>query len=239
MNQGTYPLAAAMVNQLNRVDMISNNLANANTVGFKQEGMTEGSFNNYLNKAQKAGFNPTKINTITNTIPKLDGKYINEEVGPVVETGNELDFALKSPNTFFKVMNENGQVEYTRDGSFKKMDDFLVDSKGRNILNNDNEPIVTEDNFLDQISVVKIDFKDLEKVGYNNYKTKQGAQVEQLELNDDEMVQGALEKSNINTVSTMVSLIDAQRRFQQTQKGITTIDELNSKVIDKIGNNIQ
>ncbi|RXJ99605.1 flagellar biosynthesis protein FlgG [Arcobacter sp. CECT 8986] len=239
MNQGTYPLAAAMVNQLNRVDMISNNLANANTVGFKQEGMTEGSFNNYLNRAQQEGFTPTKINTITNTIPKLDGKYINEEVGPIVETGDALDFALKDSNSFFKVMNEGGQVEYTRDGSFKIMDNFLVDSKGRNILDNNNEPIVAEDDYINQISVVKIDFKDLEKVGYNNYKTKPGAQVEQLELNDGEMMQGALEKSNINTVSTMVALIDANRRFQQTQKGISAIDEMNSNVIDKIGNNMQ
>lgn len=239
MNQGTYPLAAAMVNQLNRVDMISNNLANANTVGFKQEGMTEGSFNNYLNRAQQEGFTPTKINTITNTIPKLDGKYINEEIGPIVETGDALDFALKDSNSFFKVMNEGGQVEYTRDGSFKIMDNFLVDSKGRNILDNNNEPIVAEDDYINQISVVKIDFKDLEKVGYNNYKTKPGAQVEQLELNDGEMMQGALEKSNINTVSTMVALIDANRRFQQTQKGISAIDEMNTNVIDKIGNNIQ
>ncbi|WP_404318599.1 flagellar hook-basal body protein [Malaciobacter canalis] len=237
MNQGTYPLAAAMVNQLNRVDMISNNLANANTTGFKQEGMSEGSFNHYLQRAESEGFTPNKVNTITNTIPKLNGKYINEEVGPIVATGNALDFALKDSNSFFKVLNDNGQVEYTRDGSFKILDNMLVDSKGRNILDNNNEPIATEDDYINLISVVKIDFKDLEKVGYNNYKTKEGAQIEQLELNDGEILQGSLEKSNINTVSTMVALIDANRRFQQTQKGITTIDELNAKVIDKIGNN--
>lgn len=114
---------------------------------------------------------------------------------------------------------------------------MLVDSKGRYILDNNNEPIPTEDEYMNLISVVRVNFEDLEKVGYNNYKTKEGAQVEQLELNDGQMIQGSLEKSNINTVSTMVALIDANRRFQQTQKGITTIDELNAKVIDKIGNN--
>ena len=46
-----YPLAAAMINQFNRVDMISNNLANANTHGYKQTSMTEGTFNNYLTKS--------------------------------------------------------------------------------------------------------------------------------------------------------------------------------------------
>ncbi len=50
-------------------------------------------------------------------------------------------------------------------------------------------------------------------------------------------MQGAIEKSNVNSVTAMVELIDAQRRFEQAQKAVTTIDELNSKVIDKIGNN--
>ena len=56
MNQGTYPLAASMINQINRIDMISNNLANSNTTGFKQEGTSEGSFNYYLQRAEQQGF---------------------------------------------------------------------------------------------------------------------------------------------------------------------------------------
>ena len=45
MNQGVYPLAASMINQINRLDQISNNLANINTNCFKQEGTTETTFN--------------------------------------------------------------------------------------------------------------------------------------------------------------------------------------------------
>ena len=52
MNQGVYPLAASMVNQINRLDQISNNLANVNTFGFKQEGTTETTFNYYLERMQ-------------------------------------------------------------------------------------------------------------------------------------------------------------------------------------------
>ena len=51
------------------------------------------------------------------------------------------------------------------------------------------------------------------------------------------IVKGAVEKSNVNSVTAMVELIDAQRRFEQSQKAIKTIDELNSSVIDKIGSN--
>ncbi len=58
MNQGVYPLASSMVNQINRLDMISNNLANTNTTGYKQENIVEGSFNHYLDKAksQEGGY---------------------------------------------------------------------------------------------------------------------------------------------------------------------------------------
>ncbi|XPV53059.1 MAG: hypothetical protein ACNI3H_12540 [Halarcobacter ebronensis] len=48
------------------------------------------------------GLTPNKVNTITNTVPKLNGKYINEEVGPIVATGNALDFALTQSETFLK-----------------------------------------------------------------------------------------------------------------------------------------
>ena len=75
MNQGTYPLAASMINQFNRLDQISNNLANTNTNGFKQDGLTETTFNYYLQRAQNEGFTPSKINTVTNNIPKIDAKF--------------------------------------------------------------------------------------------------------------------------------------------------------------------
>ena len=71
MNQGTYPLAASMINQFNRLDQISNNLANINTNGFKQEGTTETTFNYYLQRAQEENIVPTKINTVTNDLTTL------------------------------------------------------------------------------------------------------------------------------------------------------------------------
>ncbi len=237
MNQGTYPLAASMINQINRLDMISNNLANTNTNGFKQEGTSEGSFNHYLQRAQQEGFTPTKINEVTNTIPKMDSKFINSEQGPIMPTGNTLDFALSKADTFFKIQDESGEVVYTRDGAFKIQDGLLVDSNGQFVLNNDNEPIATEEEFVNQIAVVKIDYKDLDKYKDNNFKAKDGAFIENLELNDGEIMQGAIERSNVNSVSAMVALIDAHRRFDQAQKAVSTIDELNGKLIDKIGNN--
>ena len=237
MNQGTYPLAASMINQINRLDQVSNNLANVNTNGFKQEATTETTFNYYLERAQANNEVPTKVNVVTNNIPKIDAKFINSEMGPITMTGNELDFSMTAPDTFFKIQNADGDIVYTRDGAFKNLDNFLVDSNGSNVLNAENEPIEIEENFASQIGVVKTAYSNLEKIGDNTYTLKDANQTEIFENNDNMIVQGAIEKSNVNSVTAMVELIDAQRRFEQSQKAIKTIDELNSSVIDKIGNN--
>lgn len=237
MNQGTYPLAASMINQINRLDQISNNLANLNTNGFKQEGTSETTFNYYLQKAQEQNIAPTKINTVTNNIPKIDSKFINSEMGSITLTGNKLDFALNDSDTFFKVQNANGDIVYTRDGAFKNLDNFLVDSNGNNILNADNEPITLEDEVASQIGVVKIPYTNLEKIGDNTFSIKNPNQMEIFENNDNLIVNGAIEKSNVNSVSTMVELIDANRSFEQAQKAVKSIDELNASLIEKIGSN--
>lgn len=238
MTQGTYPLAAAMINQLNRVDTISNNLANANTVGYKQAGLTEGSFNNYLDKAIEKNKPTTELNVVTNTIPKLDSKFINGELGPVEQTGNGLDFALKHNDTFFKVQNANGDVVLTRDGSFKVVDNLLVTSDNYPVLNAENEPIAVEDgiNILQQLGIAQTSYDNLENEGRNNYRIKENAAVNFNVAEDNSTValQGALEKSNVNAVSAMVELIDAHRRFEQAQKAVTSIGETNAKLIEKL-----
>ena len=124
MNQGVYPLTASMVNQINRLDQISNNLANADTFGFKQEGTAETTFNWYLKRAQDEGKNPFVESITINNIPKIDTRYTDPLMGPMKMTGNPLDFALNAPDTFFKIQNENGDIVYTRDGSFKNLDGF-------------------------------------------------------------------------------------------------------------------
>jgi len=238
MNQGTYPLAAAMINQLNRVDMISNNLANANTTGFKQEGLSEGSFNYYLKKAEQEKQEPLKVNEVTNTIPKIDTKYIDASVGSITPTGNSLDFALKHPDTFFKVKSSNGEILLTRDGSFHILNNKLLTANGNEVLNNNNEPIGTEEgDFGRQIAIVQTSFENLEKKGDNNYSVKSETDIKNIFNNETYAVQGALEKSNVNSIKAMVALIDSHRRFEQAQKAVMGIDEINSKVIDKIGDN--
>lgn len=237
MNQGVYPLAASMVNQVNRLDMISNNLANMNSFGFKQEAMVEGTFNKYLEK-ENASRNVNSENRILNDIPKLSAKYIDQRNGPIVQTQNELDFSLNKPDLFFKVQDQNGDIVYTRNGAFKSSDGFLSDAFGNTVLNADNEPIVLEGNVAENLGIVRIDFQNLEALGESKYMLKPNTNIEEIMADPITFVnQGSVEKSNVNPVRAMVDLIDAQRRFEQSQKAITTIDQLNGSLIEKIGSN--
>jgi flagellar basal-body rod protein FlgG len=223
-----------MINQLNRVDVISNNLANLNTNAFKEDNLVEGSFNHYLERLAQKDLAPTKLNTINNTVPKIDGNFIRGDIGSVVETNNPLDFALKTNDIFFKVQDKNGNIVLTRDGSFKNLGGVLSTFDGKKVLNNNNQQINIENGFQTQIALVNTQYSNLNKIGNNNYKIADDTKVKPIIDNDQFLLLGAIEKSNINAVSTMVALIDSQRRLEQSQKAITGISDLSDKLLTKI-----
>ncbi|MDY0327118.1 MAG: flagellar hook-basal body complex protein [Arcobacteraceae bacterium] len=236
MNKAVHQLAASMINQFNRVDKISHNLANQNTTGFKQEGVTEGTFNNYLKEAQEKGFTPTAIDSITNTMPKINGNYIDERTGPITQTGNTLDFALKENDTFFKLRDSNGDIVLTRDGTFHILEDRVVSKNGFEVLNAQNEPIMAEEeNVALQLGLVKTNYTNLEKMGDNNYTIKDEFLADNIVVNEGIVIQGALEKSNVNGVTSMIALIDAHRRLGQAQKVIEGMSQLSESLVDKVG----
>ena len=222
-----------------KIFTINNNLANANTTGFKEDSLVEGSFNHYLKKANSQGAVISKESEIMNTIPKIDGDFMNENMGSISATGNKLDFALNKNNMFFKVKNNNtGSMELTRDGQFKIIDSKLVTQNGYAVLDNENKEIFTDnDAFVSKIAIVSTDFDNLNKIGSNNYSFTDKNKLDSIVNNADYIVQGAIEKSNVNTIKSMVTLIEAQRKFEQSQKAISGIDQINQKVIDSIGNN--
>jgi len=243
MTEGIHPLAATMINQLNRVDTISNNIANVDTVGFKQDNLTEASFNSYLDEAISKNKKISKMSEVINTIPKITGHYLDDSIGSIKQTNNKLDFAISKENTYFKIENANEEVEYTRNGSFKVLDGYLVTQNGEKVLNRNDYPVKVIDNkgkdipdFKLNIALVEIDSKNLKKIGDTNYTVNNVDNVEDIRKDNDYLKNGYLERSNVNSMISMVSLIDAQRRFEQAQKAISEIDVLNGKVIDTMGN---
>ncbi|HIP20406.1 MAG TPA: flagellar hook-basal body protein [Sulfurimonas sp.] len=141
MQSGYYAAAAGMVTQFNRLDTIANNLANVNTVGFKEDNLVVGDFMRiYQNKRDDLpNANQTKegaafINRTMTRAPKIVDAYTNHTVGTMAQTANPLDFALSNEGIFFAVKTPQG-VRLTRDGSFTKNDEgVLVTKQGYEVL---------------------------------------------------------------------------------------------------------
>ncbi|MGN0331027.1 MAG: flagellar hook-basal body complex protein, partial [Kineothrix sp.] len=124
MLKGLYTAYTGMVNEQNRMDVITNNLANANTNGYKKEGATSQAFNDvlaYKLKDMTEAPGTAKILGVNNPGVKIGEGYTDYSQGPMKSTGNTFDLAL-SGDGFFTIsyLNKNGDasLKYTRDGSF-------------------------------------------------------------------------------------------------------------------------
>lgn len=125
MLNGFYGATGGMIAQFNRLDTISNNLANANTNGYKRDDVVIGDFlrlyeefkhelplQNHTREASKF------LNRTINRVPAVVEEYSDLSVGSFSHTENPLDLALKNKNAFFAIQTPNG-VRYTRDGAFE------------------------------------------------------------------------------------------------------------------------
>ncbi len=256
MINGYYGATGAMVTQFNRLDLISNNLANVNTPGFKQDDIVIGDFERIFsekreilpledNTKEAAKF----INRSLNKVPQIVEEYTNFSLGNIIKTSNPLDIALKSNNAFF-VVNANGE-KLTRAGNFNlDKEGFLITKEGFKVLDIQNKPIqiplnakqITIDEnaniFADNqkiatLKVVSIDnVNSLKKVGNKMWDFIPGSET----INTtNSTLQGFLEKSNVNVVKEMSELIETNRLVEQYQKVMTTfMDDLQRDAIEKL-----
>lgn len=155
MMNGFYSATSGMVTQFNRLDVISNNLANANTNGYKRDDVVIGDFlrlyeeykhelplQNHTREAAKF------LNRTINRVPSVVEEYSDMTVGSFSRTENPLDLALKNANAFFAIMTPNG-VRYTRDGAFE------LDNSGI-LVNKNGFPVLSREG-IDEGSVISID----------------------------------------------------------------------------------
>lgn len=142
MVKGLYTAHTGMVNEQRRLDVISNNLANSNTTGFKKEGATAQSFDHELaikikDTSYAGGRIPRAIGTI-HLGAKIGETYTNYDQGSMRITDEQTDMALAG-NGFFAIAfadkNGNTTVKYTRDGAFTvDADGYLVTGDGDHVL---------------------------------------------------------------------------------------------------------
>jgi len=141
MQNGFYDVTGGMVTQFNRLDQISNNLANVNTIGYKEQNHIIGDFLRlYQQKRDELPLeNQTKeaakfLNRTMDRVPRIVEKYTDFTMGPMRRTDNPLDLALGEKNLFFAVETPSG-IRLTRNGAFKLNDNGeLVTKEGYTVL---------------------------------------------------------------------------------------------------------
>lgn len=135
MQSGYYSATGGMVTQFNRLDIISNNLANVNTNSFKRDDVVIGDFLRLYQTHQDTL--PLKNNTRESSkyinrnldrVPIISEEYTDKSMGAITRTDNALDFALDKPNAYFAIQTPAG-VRYTRDGSFTIGTDGMLSTK--------------------------------------------------------------------------------------------------------------
>lgn len=230
-----------------KLDVISNNIANVNTTGYKKVNV---GFKDLISSSLDEWGNPLNDKTATVGSGVKAGNFTKDNSqGGLQTTNQKTDLALDGEG-YFKVISSNGTEYYTRDGSFK-LDSYgrLVTANG-NILEvqyangySQNNTGLTADNFtinkkgeifaenngnfekVGEIAVYTAVGNDaFTSVGDNLFKELNGVQV--YRTLDADMYQGYLEASNVDLSQEMTDMIVTQRAFQLSSKGITAADEM-------------
>lgn len=218
-------LKQAMTGQIDRNNVISNNLANINTNGYKKDLIFFDAFDKELEKREGQ-------NQITNF-----------EQGQLKETTNPLDLAL-SGRGFFTVETENGTA-YTREGHFKLDSEGVLRTASGNAVLGESGPLVilgknlkpekititqngevfSDNEYIDRLTIA--DFENtsqMRKIGSNMFMA--GESTEALNADQVTVHQGFLEESNVNPADEMIQLIEVQRQFESLQKMVRTLDDV-------------
>jgi flagellar basal-body rod protein FlgG len=264
MVKGLYTAHTGMVNEMRRLDILANNLANADTTGYKKEGTTSRTFADEMSvrlKDSSVSDMPTKIGQITYGV-HLGQVYTDYSSGSFEVTDVTTDLAIAG-NGFFAIAftdkQGNTSVKYTRDGSFTvNTEGYLVTKDGDYVLNatgaTNGDP--SEENFIrvDPNAEIKVN-----KLGYitqndqivgtiglvdvdnYDYLEKYGENMYNLLdggniiATDATIEQGVLETSNVNVINEMVNMITIQRAYEAGQKVITSIDETLDRAVNNVG----
>ena len=264
MVKGLYTAYTGMVEEQRRLDVLSNNLANADTVGYKKEGTVNRAFHDKLAIKIKDTGNYMNAQNIGKMSlgDKIGETYTNFDQGNFQVTDKPSNLAIAGKG-FFAISHAdadgNQTIKYTRDGNFVvDRNGYMRTADGDYVLNQ----YGASNSNANAGNYVRIDPMREYTVGYNgtiyqndqavsqvgmvdfddyNYISKYGDNLYGVE-NGAKMVatnasieQGTLEASNVNTVEEMVEMITIQRAYEAGQKFIQTADTTLDAAANTVG----
>lgn len=251
MIRGLYTSAQSMAQDERRMEVISNNLANMNTNGYKKDTAVTRAFNEVM--ADVTGSNQVGKNNNKLILDLgIDDVATNYKAGSTVQTGNKLDFAIGNSDLAMfavDVPSQNGTQEmYTRDGSFTLNDKGQLVTKDGNTVKGEKGPIVLNGSditvnsdgaivqngtVVDKLLIKEFnDSKTLKKYGNNLISADSNTQTKPF---SGQIIQGSVESSNINSITEMVDMISVMRSYEASQKVLQAHDSTLQKAANEIG----
>lgn len=251
MLRGYYSLASHMLTQSRDLNVISNNMANASTTGYKRDSLVSYSFRDELisRTGNMGGRTPTELNTVS-MLKTAQGIATSFKQGPIEVTGRKYDFAITS-NGFFQIETPNNGMVYTKNGSFTLDDqgNLYLQNVGR-VMGKNGQPIFLDtDNFtVDSAgnifkegnvlagtlqSVSFNDYTQLSKVGEGMFENPNANNA--IVENNATIMWKSLEGSNVNEMEEMTSMMSDQRALQSASQIIKMYDQLMSKAVTELG----
>ncbi|MBF0606431.1 MAG: flagellar basal-body rod protein FlgG [Candidatus Magnetobacterium sp. LHC-1] len=253
MLRSLFIAATGMNAQKLSIDVVSNNLANVSTYGYKQ-GRAE--FQDLMYQAMKSPGGPTAEGKMSPTGEQIGlgvrtgsiGKIFKQ--GDFVNTNNELDVAIEGEG-FFQITMPDGTVAYTRAGAFKlDSEGKIVNEEGYSLepeltvpqdttsltigsdgvvkVQQNNQTTMTE---LGQIELARfVNPAGLRALGKNLYQETEASGTAVVSTPGLQgfgtLAQGFLETSNVSVVDEMVNMIVSQRAYEINSKAVQTSDEM-------------
>lgn len=251
-----------MMAQQVRTDVLANNLANVNTVGFKRETIVQSAFPEML---LRRVFDPVDLNGSVGSFyggeghdPRpligrlgtgtyIEGTWTVHENGSLQWTDNPLDLALEGPGFF--VIETDAGLRLTRDGRFTLLEDgTLVTRTGWPVLGEDGPVVIVgqdvaiaedggvhvDGEVVDTLQVVDVaDPQTLSKQGEGMWAPTDDTG--DLQASTARLQSGYVEQANVSAVKSMVELISAFRAYEASQKVIQAYDETLGKVVNELG----
>ena len=255
MLRSLYTGWTGMYTEQKRLDVISNNMANATTVGYKKEGVTSQSFDDVMTiKIRDASENwqQKEIGTM-NLGVKIGEVYTDYSQGSITQTDGTYDLAIDGDGFFVVNVTDSAGTTHeslTRAGSFHiTSDGYIVDVDGNHLQSEagdlqvsvdagevviDLDGSVYEDGELvDQILLKDYeDYDYLKKYGDTYYRAVDGATEKDAA---GAIRQGWKEQSNVNVVDEMVSMINITRAYEAGQKVIKSVDSVMELAVSSVG----
>jgi len=229
MIKAYYTATNGAISNKNYLDVLSNNMANIQTEGFKKS-KPEFSDLIYTNMRGAEGANTELKSGSGSKLNKIDVVFSQ---GIPYQTGVKTDFAILGEG-FFAVQFEEENM-FTRGGSFEITnidDENYLTYQGGYVLNNQEEPIIIENNDdIDNIEIGVFALRnngDLEQAGNNLYKiSNEDVEYDMVEA---KVLKGYLESSNVEISDERVKVIQIQRAFQRNSTVIQTADEIEQTI---------